>query len=82
MLKYDARCEDCDLVFEEQRSWDTPVRPCPDCGGRSHVIWRSINLLDKAKDPYDLLDGPIPSSKPIKSFAHDRRQGGKDTVGS
>ncbi len=82
MSKFDTRCEVCDHTFEHTRPWDQPVPPCPECGGQSHVIWKSINLLDKAKDPYDLLDGPIPSSKPIKSFAHDRRKGGKDTVGS
>ena len=81
MPKYDARCETCDHVFEEERPWNAPVRPCPECAGRSHVIWKRIGVLDKAKDPYDSLDGPIPQAQPIKSFAHDRRKKGKDTVG-
>ena len=80
MNLYDARCNDCGLEFEERRKWDDPVARCPNCGGHASTIWKRVPILDKAKDPYDLLDGPIPSSKPIKSFAKDKRRGGKDTV--
>jgi hypothetical protein len=37
-------------------------------------------ILGFEKKPYDLLDGPIPGAKRIKSFANDRRKGGKDTT--
>ena len=80
MNLYDARCTSCDHVFEERRGASDPVRSCPLCGAKSVTIWRSVPLLDRAKDPYDYLDGPIPSPKPIKSFANDRRNKGKDTT--
>lgn len=80
MPKYDTRCSACDHVYEHTRKSNEPVPACPECGGKSTVIWLAVNVLDKAKDPYDLLNGPIPSSRAIKSFANDRRKGGKDTV--
>ena len=80
MPLYDARCNDCGHEFEERRKYDDPVSDCPQCFGPCKNIWKSVSLLDKAKDPYDYLDGPIPDPKPIKSFANDRRTKGKDTT--
>ena len=80
MPKYDTRCGTCDHIFEHTRKSSAPVPACPNCGNTATVIWLSTPSIDRAKDPYDLLDGPIPSSRAIKSFANDRRKGGKDTV--
>jgi len=81
MNVYDARCNDCGFEFEEHRQAAHPVLPCPECRSKNTVtIWKSYPQYTRVKDPYDLLDGPIPSSKPIKSFAKDKRRGGKDTV--
>ena len=81
MPKYDARCKDCDNLFEEERPWQADVADCPSCGStNTRTVWTRVLLLDKAKDPYDYLDGPIPSSRQIKSFGNDRRKGGKDTT--
>lgn len=79
-MNYDARCTQCGHDYEEKRHWSDPVSDCPLCGGIGVTIWKSVPILDKAKDPYDYLDGPIPDPKPIKSFANDRRKGGKDTT--
>lgn len=42
----------------------------------------AVKGIDRAKDPFDLIgaSAKIPSAKAIKSFAHDRRKGGKDTT--
>lgn len=81
MAKYDARCKECDHEFEEFRKWSEPCSPCPQCKSNNTVtIWKTVPILDKACDPYDKLDRVIPDSKPIKSYANDRRRGGKDTT--
>ncbi len=80
MPLYDARCNECDYTFEELRKSTDQVGQCPQCGGAARTIWTTVPLLDKAKDPYDLIStGGVPD-KPIKSFANDRRSGGKNTV--
>ena len=81
MPTYDARCKNCMNEFEEFRHWSAPVGPCPECKSEStFTVWKSVSILDKAKDPYDHINGPIPSPKKVKSFANDRRKGGKDTT--
>lgn len=83
MPLYDARCNDCGETYE----WSGPsyLAPgkCTHCGSDdTRIVWLpgGTPSIDRAKDPYDLLDGRIPDSKPIKSFANDRRKGGKDTT--
>ena len=78
MNKYDVRCTSCAAEYEELRRSGDPVTSCPVCDKPGRIIWKSVPILDKAKDPYDLLHGAIPDAKPIKSFANDRRKGGKD----
>ena len=81
MPTYDARCRDCDHLFEEQREWQGSASDCPSCGStNTRTVWTRVPIIDKAKDPYDLLHGTMPDSKPIKSFANDKRKGGKDTT--
>lgn len=80
MPVYDAKCDTCEHEFEERRKSQDEVGHCPICGNTAHTIWTMVPILDKAKDPYDLLDGRIPDSRPIKSFANDKRRGGKNTV--
>ena len=81
MPSYDARCNTCEHEFEERRKNTEPVSECPRCGGEASTIWLRVSILDKAKDPYDLISsGTIPDAKPIKSFAKDHRKGGKNTV--
>lgn len=81
MATYDARCDSCGFKYEEIRKPNDPVSTCPMCNSSGHTIWTTVPILDKAKDPYDLISsGTIPDSKPIKSFAKDHRKGGKDTV--
>lgn len=80
ILVFDAVCESCGLRWEEEGPYTDPACPCPECGsGFTKKILSKVNT-PLTKDPYDYLDGRIPDSKPIKSFAHDRRKGGKDTT--
>lgn len=81
MAFYDARCNTCEHLFEERRNSGEPVSHCPLCGNESRTVWTSVPILDKAKDPFDLITcGTVPSSKKTKSFANDKRRGGKDTT--
>lgn len=77
---YDIKCLKCDEVAEIlQRYAEEPV--CPSCGGeavRLPCAPKGIHGLEYR--PYDALDRVIPDSKKIKSFANDRRKGGKDTT--
>lgn len=82
MIVLDARCKDCDHTYEYRGpSYQSPGS-CPECGSDdTKVVWlQTTPSIDRAKDPYDYLNGPIPDPKPIKSFANDRRKGGKDTT--
>ena len=67
MPKYDARCFDCGNTYEEIRKALDSVSPCPECGGKGRTVWLSTPTVDRAKDPYDYLDGRIPSAKRIFS---------------
>ena len=78
---YDARCNNCNATFEYRGKAGGTTPACTVCDSEdTKRIWKSVPILDKAKDPYDLLDGHIPQSTPIKSFATDHRKGGKDTT--
>jgi putative FmdB family regulatory protein len=84
MPLYDFRCEACSHEFEYRMKYEELKHygpECPACGSHfTKHVWLAGPSVDKAKDPFDLLDGPIPDSKPIRSYANDRRKGGKDTT--
>lgn len=77
---FDCKCGQCGEVWEERKPYSEPAGECPKCGSYDTRTLLGSSVLRKAKDPYDYLDGRIPDSKPIKSFANDRRRGGKDTT--
>ena len=69
MPKYDHRCEDCGQEWEVIRRHSESV-DCPSCGSlQNTVIWKTVPILDKAKDPYDLLDGKGQSGGGKKIFS-------------
>jgi hypothetical protein len=81
MPMFDVRCneEGCEHRWETSKTYDA-VALCPVCYSSNTTTLMPRMKGIKAKDPFDLV-GPgarIPDSKPIKSFAHDRRKGGKD----
>lgn len=81
MPLFDCKCGQCGEVWEERKAFTDPAGECPKCGSYdTRTLLGGSKVLQKAKDPYEYLNGPIPSSKPIKSFANDRRRGGKNTV--
>ena len=57
MPSYDVRCTACkhEETITRKSSEANPV--CSECGGTMVTIWKTVPTLDKAKDPYDLLDG-------------------------
>ncbi len=84
MPLYDFRCDKC------KHEWDAMVPAlvvkrnapeCPECGSNfTNQVWLKAPSSDRAKDPYDMLNRYRPDRKPIKSFANDKRKGGKDTT--
>jgi len=81
MPLFDAKCEKCGHIWEVMQKWEEQVGECPLCESAfTKLLMPRMGPVHKAKDPYDYLDGRIPDSKPIKSFANDRRRGGKDTT--
>jgi putative FmdB family regulatory protein len=76
---HDYRCNDCGHTFEYRRQELEGGVWCPTCGGSCKVVFLSAPRIKAGDyDPYDALNRVIPDSKPIKSFANDRRKGGKD----
>ena len=69
MPKYDTRCTKCEHEEEIWRYADTPNPACSHCGGETVVIWKTVPVLDKAKDPYDLLEGKGQSGGGKKIFS-------------
>jgi hypothetical protein len=62
------------------KKWEESVA-CPECGQATTTLMPQMKH-HKAKDPFDMINGHagIPDSKKIKSYANDRRKGGKDTT--
>lgn len=80
MPKFDLRCKTCHHEWEAFKAYADPA-VCPECKSETTLtLMPLMRPLEKAKDPYDYLHGAIPSPKKVKSFAHDRRKGGKDTT--
>jgi putative FmdB family regulatory protein len=78
---FDCKCEKCATVWEVSKPYDEEAPECPSCGSNfTKTLMPLFQNKLKARDPYDYLNGPIPDSKPIKSFANDRRKGGRNTV--
>ena len=84
MPTYDIKCEKCEHIFEARiasAKFSAHLPECPECTSNfTKIVWLTMPSIDRAKDPYDYLDGPIPSSRKVKSFANDKRVGGKDTT--
>jgi putative FmdB family regulatory protein len=77
VTKFDIRCDTCDHRWEEVQKYEDTPGECPECGSNFTTVLLTMAKQHKAKDPYDMLDGPIPDAKKIKSFARDRRKGGR-----
>lgn len=82
MPLFDVRCEDCQHREEVSKAFHDPAT-CPECGsGNTKTLMPAVKGIDRAKDPFDQIGmgQKVPDPKSIKSFAHDRRKGGKDTT--
>ena len=80
MTVFDVKCDKCGNVQESRQKYKDPPPDCSECGSSFTRVILSGFKNFKAGDPYDLLNKPIPDPKPIKSYATDRRRGGKDTT--
>ena len=81
MPLFDVKCDKCGHIWEEMKRYDEESQECSECGSNfTRTLPPLFQTKLRAKDPYEYLDGPIPDSKPIKSYANDRRRGGKDTT--
>ena len=69
MPSYDVRCTACkhEESIIRKSSEANPI--CSECGGTMVTIWKTVPILDKAKDPYDLLDGKGQSGGGKKIFS-------------
>ncbi len=77
---FDIRCRRCDHTTEVRKQFKDEY-PCPRCSGPTITLLTGFKRINGAKDPYDLIStGSPPSPKKVKSFANDRRRGGKDTT--
>lgn len=77
---FDVKCEQCGEVEEVLKAYAAKYK-CKKCGGDTkHLVSAPKAFLGFDYRPYDALDRRIPDTKPIKSFANDKRKGGKDTT--
>lgn len=75
MPTFDVKCKECKHQAEVSKAYHDPLE-CSECGGETITLMPGAGVLVR-KQPYDYLDGPVPDAKKIKSFAHDRRKGGR-----
>ena len=77
MPKFDVKCNVCDLVIEVTKDFHATLA-CEVCGNEMLTLMPGVKGIHGfGKQPYDYLDGPVPEPKKIKSFANDRRKGGR-----
>lgn len=78
MPKFDTRCDSCSHEEEITRRGSEPNPLCSVCGATTSTYWKTVPILDKAKDPYDLLDGK--NQKPGKRIVSGPHYSSKTTV--
>lgn len=79
MPVYDARCKECGHEYEFRGPSYHAPGSCPECGSDDcTIIWKSVPVLDRAKDPYDLLDGK--GQNPGKKIVSGPKYSSKTTV--
>ena len=77
MPKFDVRCTECSYEAEITKAFKD-THACPDCGATTKTLMPGVKGIHGfGKQPYDYLNGPVPDPKKIKSFANDRRKGGR-----
>ena len=80
MPVFDCKCERCENIWEEVKKYEDPAPECPACGSNFTRTLLGAPFVPRCKTPYDMLEGYRPDSgKQIKSFANDKRKGGKAT---
>lgn len=78
---FDYQCENCGHKWEWLGSYNERPAQCPNCNAYKIVRLPSINTkpVYKEGNVYDQLEKGLPGVS-IKSFANDKRKGGKDTT--
>lgn len=79
---FDVKCDTCGHIFEERKQYKDPASCCPECGSAYTRTLLTGFKSFRDKDPYDMLNDTKlqRTGKKIRSFANDRRRGGKDTT--
>lgn len=81
MPVFDVRCEKCDVVVEVSKAYDEE-HLCTVCSTPTKTLMPRMKgpSWRVEQDPFDAVDKgmQLPDGKKIKSFANDRRKGGKD----
>lgn len=79
---YENQCVKCGHKWEVLQPFAAEPPACPECKaeGTKRLISAPKGVHGGEYNPYDALDRVVPDPKPIKSFANDRRKGGKDTT--
>jgi hypothetical protein len=77
MPKFDVKCNVCNIVIEVTKNFQDTLA-CEQCGNEMLTLMPGVKGIHGfGKQPYDYLNGPVPDPKKIKSFANDRRKGGR-----
>jgi hypothetical protein len=83
MPVFDVRCNNpsCGLVEEVSKAYEAE-HPCSKCQSTTKTLMPYLRTGYKDQDPFAQVDGSmsLPDPKPIRSFASDKRKGGKDTT--
>jgi putative FmdB family regulatory protein len=78
---FDVRCLDCQHKWEAFKAYQEAVA-CPECQSTITKTLMSAPSVNLNRLPMDQIHKSmsLPGAKKVKSFANDRRKGGKDTT--
>lgn len=81
MPLFDVQCMECDHRWEVSKAYEDTV-DCPECKGKITTTLLGATRVNLNRLPMDNIHKSmtLPGSKKIKSFANDKRKGGKDTT--
>jgi putative FmdB family regulatory protein len=79
---YEYQCPKCNQLWDVLCRFEDQPPSCPSCGNpkTTRKISPPKGIHGGDYNPFDALSRSIPDGKRIKSFANDRRKGGKDTT--
>ena len=81
MPLFDVRCMDCQHEWEVSKAYDEAAI-CPECRSTITRTLLGATKVNLNRLPMDDIHKSmsLPGAKKIRSFANDKRKGGKDTT--